>query len=329
MRRLSSTGARQVRGLTLLELLVSLTLGLLIIAATFAGYLALSEAARVSEAQSRMNEDGQAALTVLTAHLRMAGNNPERRNRVHSTKRNPVYTGADSVAVRGCDNRFTNITTAASVQDLTCGIGTPSSPDSIAITYEADRFNTAASSLDPTPKDCVGHPLVVQTALLEVVIDAGPATEEQNIPFYVADNRFYIDTPAPGGSPSLYCRGNGAGGSTPRPLVENVENLQLTYGIVPATAPVDSTAIAGYLDAAEVVSHPDLASLPTESARWRKVAAVRVCIVVRSQKPVTGGAGSARYLKCDGTIETNPPDSHLRRAYSTTVVLRNRLGEIE
>ena len=76
MRRFASAGPRQVQGLTLLELLISFTLGLLIIAATFAGYLALSEAARVSEAQSRMNEDGQAALTVLTAHLRMAGNNP-------------------------------------------------------------------------------------------------------------------------------------------------------------------------------------------------------------------------------------------------------------
>jgi type IV pilus assembly protein PilW len=36
-------------------------------------------------------------------------------------------------------------------------------------------------------------------------------------------------------------------------------------------------------------------------------------------------ADSARYLKCDGTIETNPPDLRLRRSYSTTVVLRNRV----
>ena len=325
MRRLARGGARQARGLTLLELLISLTLGLLIIAATFAGYLALSEAARVSETQSRMNEDGQAALAVLAAHLRMAGNNPERRYRIHSTKRNPVYTSPDSVAVRGCDDRFTNITTAASVQDLICASGTPSSPDSIAITYEADRFNTAASALDPTPKDCLGAPLAALTQSFDVVIEPGPTTELQNVSFYVADNRFYIATD-PGGSPSLYCRGNGGG--TPRPLVENVENLQLSYGVVPATSP-DAAAIAGYLDAAEVVSHSDLASLPSDSARWRKVAVVRVCVVVRSQRAVVGAAGSAQYLKCDGTIETNPPDLHLRRAYSTTVVIRNRLGEIE
>lgn len=321
MRRRMPIVARRMRGLTLLELLISMTLGLVIIAATFAGYLGLSEAARMAEAQSRMNEDGQAALAVLAANLRMAGNNPEQPFRIPATRVNPVYTSPTSFAVRGCDGRFTNITSPDPVPDLICGSGAASAPDSIAITYEADRFNTIAAALMPT--DCLGNPLPAQQVMLTVVSQTPPhLTEDRVVQYHVAENRFYIDSSA--GVPSLFCRGNGAGG-TPRPLVENVEDLQLTYGVIPVGAPADSTLIAGYLDATDLGTHSNLAGLPNDAARWKQVAAVRVCVVVRSQKPITGSAGSARYLRCDGTIESNPPDFHLRRAYTTTVVLRNRL----
>jgi type IV pilus assembly protein PilW len=41
--------------------------------------------------------------------------------------------------------------------------------------------------------------------------------------------------------------------------------------------------------------------------------------------PVVTDSVSARYVKCDGTLENNPPDLRLRKAYTTTVVLRNRV----
>jgi type IV pilus assembly protein PilW len=314
--------ARGMRGLTLVELLVALTLGLLITVATIAGYLGLSEATRMAETQARMDEDAQAALSMVTTHLRMAGSNPDRPNRSPSTRRNPVYPIPFAFAVRGCDGTFANITTAPSVQDLTCTGGPSSSPDSIVVTYEADRYNTVSPSPSFEPTDCLGHPLNALPATVTVVTALDPTGTSTDINFHAAENRFYIATSA-AGSPSLYCKGNGAGSSA-SPLVENVEDLQLTYGTVPAGALVTHSAnIAGYLDAFEVTGHPTLAPLADE-ARWAKVASVRVCIVIRSAKPVSLGEGSAQYLKCDGSLETGPTDSHLRRAYSTTVVLRNR-----
>ena len=314
--------ARQTRGLTLVELLVSLTLGLLIVVATLAGYLGLSEAGRMSEAQARMDEDGQAALSVLTAHLRMAGSNPGRPYRSPSTRHNPLYPSPFGFAVRGCDGPFMNVATAASIQDLSCAPGASSSPDAISITYEADRHNTVAPSPGVLPTDCLGYPLTAFTATVTVVVPPGPETDTE-ISYYAAENRFYI-APGQGGAPSLYCKGSGAG-STAGPLVENVEDLQLTYGTVPAEAPVTNPAhIAGYLDASDVTGHSALLSLADDAARWEKVAAVRVCVIVRSSRPVSLGEGSANYLKCDGSVQTSPPDSRLRRAYSTTVVLRNR-----
>ena len=318
------TVAHLEQGLTLVELLVSLTLGLLVVVATTAGYLGLSEAARVADAQARMDEDGQAALAVLTANLRMAGNNPDRPYRLVSTRRNPVYPVQYAFAVRGCDRKFTNVTSAGLVQDLVCDSAAPSGPDSIAITYEADRFNTVTLPSAQTPTDCIGKPLNPLSATLDVVTFPGPVVAPQTFDYHVAENRFYIDSPGPGAPPSLYCKGNGSA-STPSPLVENVEDLQLTYGTVPASAAETSSAgIAGYLDATNVVAHSALGSVPDEAGRWGKVASVRICLIVRSEKPIAGNEGSARYLKCDGTIESSPPDLHLRRAYSTTVVLRNR-----
>ena len=322
---MSARAMRPVRrqaGLTLVELMVSLTLGLLIVAATAAGYLGLSDAGRIADAQARMDEDGQAALSILAAQLRMAGNNPDRPYRIPATRRNPVYAGPSPYAVRGCDGTFANIATAATVQDLTCAGGPATAPDSIAITYEADRFNTIAAAPGAVPTDCLGHALATTAATLTVVTPPGPATADEVVTFHVADNRFYVDAAAPGASPSLYCKGNGAG-SVATPLVENVEDLQLTYGTLPATAPPGPTSIAGYLDATGVSGHPALAVLADESARWERVAAVQVCVVVRSRRAV-GSDGSARYLGCAGNLETPAPDGLLRRAYRTTVVLRNR-----
>ena len=316
-----SGAPRRMRGLTLVELLVSMTLGLLIAAATIVGYLGLSEAARMAEAQARMDEDGQAALSALSAHLRMAGSNPDRPNRSPDTRRNPLYPIPFAFAVRGCDGTFANVTTSTSIQDLNC-VASTSSPDSIAITYEADLYNTVSSGPVAQPTDCLGNPLNSLTATVTVI--TGGLSTPTDISYHAAENRFYIASSTSGGPPSLYCKGNGIG-STAIPLAENVEDLQLTYGTVSAAASETTSAdIAGYLDASGVTTHASLAALADDAARWEKVASVRVCVVVRSAKPMTLREGSARYLRCDGSLEANPPDSRFRRAYATTVVLRNR-----
>ena len=82
---------RHDRGLTLIELMVSLVIGLILMIAAVSTYLGASGAGRVSEAQGRMNEDAQAALSILSQQLRMAGNNPKQPNYTAAAPRNPVY----------------------------------------------------------------------------------------------------------------------------------------------------------------------------------------------------------------------------------------------
>ena len=325
-RRNQTLGRHRSGGFSLIELMVSLTIGLIIAVAAFSAYLGASNAGKTSEAQVRMNEDGQAALSILTQQLRMAGNNPGQSDRVFASRRNPVYgtttfTTSPSTftlsafSIRGCDGKFSDITTASTLDALTCGGGTTTLPDSIAVNYEADIYNTLPTSTG-LPSDCLGSRLSVITA----TFPATSPTSATSGTYAVADNRFYIGTSTAILSPSLYCRGNGGAGTT-QPMVENIEDLQFTYGTISTSTTATTATVAGYLDASDVGT---LATTPADDAtRWGKVLTVRICVIVRSEAAVAPDATSARYVNCKGDTVA-APDLRLRRAYSTTVVLRNR-----
>jgi len=340
MRRAHRAGVFRTGGFSLIELMISLTIGLVIAGAAFAAYMGTAGASRMAEAQGRMNEDAQAALTILTQQLRMAGNNPVQPNRVDnplltlSSRHNPAYLPAPTYAdytlapatfalsafsLRGCDGQFSNLASAGTLDELTCAAGI--GPGAIAVSYEADRFNTVPTEAG-LPSDCAGNALGRLTATLPVMAgSAGSASAA--VHYAVADNRFYIASSA--GVPSLYCKGNGGNGAArPQALVENIEDLRFTYGVVSTATTASTATVAGYLSAADIVTQADLAALPDDAARWAKVITIRICVLVRSEAAVVADAASAHYLTCDGTLETAAPDLRLRRAYSSTVLLRNR-----
>lgn len=329
---------KRQRGLSLIELMVSLTIGLILMVAIISTYIGSSSASRVSEAQSRMDEDGQAALSILAQQLRMAGSNPLRATYISAQPYNPAFSATTTAAtgtyiVRGCDATFDNITTAADIADLTCTGA--ASHNSIAISYEADSDNTGSTTAG-TAFDCVGQTIPTTTATL--VVSNGTSTTTQVVSYAVADNRYYIGTSNVITVPSLYCKGKG--GAT-QPLVENIEDMKIVYG----TALPDATStlgnyppaaqvlggstimrtVAGYLTATQMENDALLTPLPNSPARWERAVSVRICVLVRSEQPIANEVESARYVKCDGTLESNPPDLRLRKAYSTTVVMRNRM----
>ena len=323
---------RHEHGFSLIELMISITIGLVIVVAAMSAYLGASAAGKASEVQSRMNEDAQAALSILAQQIRLAGTNPVQPNRADAFRYNPVYdltyvggsvtsygngttsytvsAPVSAYSIRGCDGTFSNVTaTLATSLDALVTCGTSTLPDSIAISYEADRYNTIPSGSAPT--DCVGSAI---PTTINATFTSGTST---NATFRVADNRFYIASTA--NVPSLYCKGIG---SSTQPLVENIEDMQFLYGTVSTTATSTTATVAGYLNASEVAT---LSTVPTTDAtRWGKVLTVRICVVVRSENPAVANATSGRYVKCDGSTDTTQTDLRLRRAYSTTVVLRNR-----
>lgn len=319
-------------GFSLIELMVSMVISLVIALAAGTAYLSASGAGRVAEATGRMNEDAQMALTILTQQLRMAGANPAQPDRNAATLHNQL---TNPYAVRGCDTRFSNVTTAASASALTCPSGTGSS--SISIGYEADRYNTIPRSTGE-PTDCLGNGLPSSS----FTATKSDNTTTLTVTVYEAENRFFIGTSTTIINPSLYCKGNAASTSA-QPLVENIEDLKITYGTSNPGQPlsygnntpsITPNFVLGYLTAAGLTSNTSsltgsvsgfsatfTLSALADDQRWSGVKAVRICVLVRSATPVFDTA--SRYLDCTGSLVT-ATDLRMRRAYTSTVLVRNQ-----
>ena len=321
--------ARLQRGLTLVELLVSMTIGLVLMLAIVAAYLGSVNASSVATAQGRMNEDAQAALLVLSQHIRMAGYNPKQPQYaatgpyvppvgITDTSRDPVFD-TSNWPIRGCDGTFSNIGTATSTSALTCT--TTTGTDSLAVRYEVDPYNTVKNTAGQ-PTDCLGQALTASSSSVNVWNTPTSTVVAKSVTYTVSESRFYIATPSGTTSPNLYCKGNGGAA---QPLVENVEDLRISYGVAPSTATTTMT-VAGYLAASDLDTVVTTPAFANQQDRWSKVATVRVCLIVRSEQAVAPSADSAQYYDCDGNLVTSPPDLRLRRAYSTTIVLRNRVA---
>jgi type IV pilus assembly protein PilW len=289
------------QGFSLIELLIAATIGLVITLGGLAVFVSSTGISKMGEAQGRMNEDAQVALSLLSLEIKMAGHNPITTAPNGQATKNPL----SPLAIRGCDGVFYFDANSVNDDKLRCENGAASQPNALFIRYEADTKNTFPSA--GTPTDCLGNKLTAQTGA-----------------YYVAENRYYVGTSQVISAPSLYCKGNG-GLSTAQPIVENIDDLQFTYGTLRTPSPT-SQGVAGYLSATAVEKLAISASKEDIANAWRQVLTVQICVVVRSEvKNLVNDNASSIYTKCDGTQDISQTDRRLRRAYTTTVALRNRL----
>jgi type IV pilus assembly protein PilW len=89
-------------------------------------------------------------------------------------------------------------------------------------------------------------------------------------------------------------------------LLDNVEDMQILYG-------VDTT---GDQSANQYIAVPP---------DWNQVVTARVCVLVRSDK-TNIVSGNNNYLNCNGEGAPVPADRRLRRAFTETFNLRNRVN---
>lgn len=196
-----------------------------------------------------------------------------------------AYSGR---AIFGCKGGTSD--NASALDTMVCA--NDGSPDSIVVLYQADVRNTVPTTdATPLPTDCLG------TGLDEVSPAGGT-------PHFVAENRYYVN------GTNLSCRGNGGG--NPQPLVENVTDLKFSYGVAGTTKGLATR----YLTAQEVSGNQG-----ASSPLWSQVTSVRICLEIRSETQVLDE--DTGYTKCDGSAGT--ADKFLHRAFTTTVVLQNRI----
>ncbi|RST56827.1 PilW family protein [Variovorax sp. MHTC-1] len=310
----SRSPSARAQGRTLLELLVAITIGLVVLGALIVVYLSTGASSRQATAISRMNEDAAIALDFVGTQLRMAGFSIPRRSvaagavmvdKVLVSVPDRNFIGA---AIRACDHGFANPTVAA-FEDLACSDAATGAA-AFALRFEgADEAGSdGARALLPNT-DCLDQAVAATRYSASAMSDSYPS-------YPLVESRFIVGVSKSNGTPELSCGGNGKPSFASQPITQYVEDMTLRYGLA---ADGQSPDVVQYVDKAADVD----ALGGTVDQRWSRVVTVRLCLLMRSAEPDPAGAG--KYVDCDGQPALSG-DGLIRRAYVSTIALRNRGG---
>lgn len=281
--------SRRMGGVTLIELLISLVIGMVVVVAVLVSFVDSGKVSRFQTAVGQMNQDAQVALNLLTREVQMAG---------YVSPGNSL--GAP--AVFGCDGTSGTVpfSSPSAAGAMTCGAATGTTVSALEVVYEADDKTTVPQGGAKTPSDCLGTGITVSGGI------------------YITRNRYYVNTSS-SGRKELHCA-SPAGGGVAQPLVENVEDMQLWYGVTTAAAP---TQVIRYAKAGKDGSTANTVNA-LGAAEWNNVMSVRICLLMRSAEPILTGEDTLTYLDCDSLSKTST-DKYLRRAYFTTATVRTKM----
>ena len=123
---------------------------------------------------------------------------------------------------------------------------------------------------------------------------------------YLSYSRFYIS------GEQLFCRGPGS--DSAQALVENIHDMKIWYGVATGTG-ADLHRVAYYSRAGN--------NGEMNPADFDRVVSARICLVAKSENEVMDGVTS--YVDCEGN-STTPLDRRMYRAFTSTIVLQNRMG---
>lgn len=303
-------------GRTIVEVMISLTIGLVIVAALAAMFLANRQTFRSTDDKGRLDAEGHLTLSLLAFQVRMAGygsllsttesyvNETNDGVTTANVSLPALYTnnsnenGVAVNAIRGCAGGFSN--SSADVGSISCAAGTAS--DAFLVRYVVDA-NTANVTAAGVPTDCLGAALMLNPAI------PGSGRKAPSGPYFLVENRYFVRMN--NGVPELYCQGNGgtvagtAFVNAAQPIAENVEQMKITYGVSSKNSQVADT----FLPAQSVVN-------------WEAVISARICLLMRS---TNDGITQSRqvYRDCNNT-EVTATDKRLRNTFISTVSIRSR-----
>ena len=350
MRRL-----RQQAGVTLVELMISLAIGLVIALAVTMAYVAVRGTATATDAVSRINEDGKLALDMIAREIQMAGTypaaftDPPPMNNIRGTYSNVKSPGAIpyNQGIFGCSGAKFNPASGACDSTLTTVTGS----DSIVLNYfsSASVWDVGTTNISVI-RDCINGRLGEYDGgsfkgdpVNKARVDATPQQ-----PLFVS-NRFAINatsySQASTGSAgndwaktistgSFACNGNGTSSESInyQPIYEGVTQMVIRYAVSDDSKPDDPKQ--RFYTATEVNG-----ILPTTEGKtgWQRVSAVRVCLLMQS---LTGGRNEKanestsgkekKYLDCQGLLVTQPvTDRNIYKAFTRVIAARNNLTGVQ
>lgn len=309
-------------GLTLVELMVSIALGLGITLAATSLLLSAKSGYLLHKDSAQLQENGRYAIEAVTRAVRQAGyENWERAGAVEVGR-------MQDASLEGLD--------AKSLKGASPGIDAPVDAAVNGSDVLALRFSGTGegSSGDGIMLNCAGFGI--------------PASGYGNEPgrgwsiFYVGQDG--------AGEPELYCKFRGAGSWSSQALVRGVESFQVLYGV-----DTDADGVPNRLMNASSINALDQSLPPPvgggsvahgEGSYWTKVVLVKVAFLVRGAEPLRDRAAAARHdlfgkEYADAHAGTDPgtsidtgtlPDrvrNRIRKVFNATILLRNQpLGSL-
>ena len=250
-------------GVTLIELMVGLAIGLLVVAVAM-GALMVSRgiSGTVSDA-SGIQQQGAYILRVVSQQLRQTGSlylNPDPVGGASTDVLSPVAFEIKADAV-GSGNSFVQ-EESISGADTTVTAAFRRYQDNV---FLAENATSTTIGTDFLARNCVGAP--------------GNSSTDQRV-----ESIFTFDST----KNELQCGGNG---TAAQPIAQNVAQFQVTYMVQTTDAAGNTTM--------QYVKGSDMPAAATDP-KWRRVQGVQVCLVLYGSEPVDMPAVSS-YTDCAGT----------------------------
>lgn len=280
---------RRQRGVSLIELMVGLSIGLLVVAVAM-GALMVSRgiSATVSDA-SGIQQQGAHILRVIGQQLRQAGSlylNPDPAGSAGTDVLSPVVFEIKADA-KGGGNSFTQQDTLIGGAD-TLTTGFRRYQDNV---FFADNATSSTIGTDFLARNCVGAPANTKT------------DERVESIFTFTDGE-------------LRCGGNSV---TAQPVAQNVAQFQVNY-LVQTT---DATG-----PKVQYIKGGDMPTTNAADPTWRRVQGVETCLVLYGSEPIDLPAGSS-YTDCQGnsvdiTTLTGARRNRMHLLFRNTFQLRSQ-----
>lgn len=342
---------RAMRGVSIVEIMIALTLGMIVLAALATFFASTSAARQELERTSRQVENGRFAIELISDDLRLAGFYGEMTLQVANASNLPVsgwpspcstvptdWAASLFLPVQAYDNGLgapgclpgslkpgTDVVVVR--RTSTCEAGTPNCD---AVQPNHAYFQVSKCPTETPSNDTVYRLGVIGATTFEKTIR--DCTTRAGLREYVV-RMYYISTDNGLGVniPTLKRLEFTGTNFTDTPLVEGIEELNIEYGIdwdgdgiadaytadpnnfTPATCPVDGASGQ---------------SMCTPTRNWTNVVTARVYLLARNIDPSPNWTDAKRYYLGrdvnNGEVIVSPGDAYKRHVYSALVRVVNQ-----
>ncbi len=281
---------KRQNGLSLIELMVALALGLVLMIGVLQVFLTTRQTYANSEAMTRLQDNGRFALEMIASSARHAGYT-DPRAQAESGLTTPQISGSD------CENQ-----TGINADIAVCSLDDiPVDPQNFPVPSDSIGLALQPPIVDGVRRDCLGNDVPDDEVIINHFAIIPPDNTDPGNPRPAALGCHAWSVTA----------GAWVGAAGLQPLVEGVDSLQVLYGIDDLGGANRSPT--RYVSADRVTD-------------WLDVLAIRIAVLANSVSTLTPAPPDRNYVLLDAAplaAADLGDDNRARQIFSTTIHLKN------